>query len=411
MKKIIMMLVGVGMTLNSAVATPAVSDISARQRYPWNGLVDLKFTITGESGMKYDTSFTAKDMVGGTNVAMKTIRKSDGTTAAEKEKLLPGTYNWIWDAAADLPDGFKCERMTVTGTADLSAFPYTVKFNANGGTGTMANQSFTYGTAQNLKANAFTRNGYSFVGWATGANGAKVYSDKQSVNNLTTTANGTVNLYAVWKEKYSKVQLWAGGPYWATTNIGANEPWESGYYFWWGDTVGYKWENGKWIASDGSQSNYSFIDDNAFTCGMSVSALEYSEITLNHLLRAEYDAASMKWGSSWRMPTHQEQCDLIDKCDWSKTTMNGVVGYVFRGRGEYAHASIFLPCAGHGSETLLSSYGTHGYYSSSAPQTEGWERSLASWGMLLNDNNTVITNYNLWRYQGSSIRPVQSSTK
>jgi hypothetical protein len=56
----------------SAVAAESGITVEARQRYPWNGLVDLKFTITGESGTKYDTSFTAKDMVDGTNVAMKT---------------------------------------------------------------------------------------------------------------------------------------------------------------------------------------------------------------------------------------------------------------------------------------------------------------------------------------------------
>mgnify|MGYP001772605656 FL=1 len=61
------------------IATAAtVSDVTARQRYPWNGLVDLHFTITGDAGTKYDTSFTAKDMVGNTNIAMKTIRKADG---------------------------------------------------------------------------------------------------------------------------------------------------------------------------------------------------------------------------------------------------------------------------------------------------------------------------------------------
>ena len=81
----------------------------------------------------------------------------------------------------------------------LSAFPYSVKFNANGGTGTMANESFTYGTAKALTANAFTREGYTFQGWATSASGAKVYNDKQSVSNLTATANGTVNLYAQWR--------------------------------------------------------------------------------------------------------------------------------------------------------------------------------------------------------------------
>ena len=101
------------------IATAAtVSDVTARQRYPWNGLVDLHFTITGDAGTKYDTSFTAKDMVGNTNIAMRTIRKADGISAAAKEQLLPGSYNWVWDAAVDLPKDFKCDRVTVTGTAN-----------------------------------------------------------------------------------------------------------------------------------------------------------------------------------------------------------------------------------------------------------------------------------------------------
>ena len=76
---------------------------------------------------------------------------------------------------------------------------YSVKFNGNGNTGgSMTNQSFTYNSAQNLKANAFTKTGYTFAGWATSASGNKVYSDKQSVKNLTTTNGGTVNLYAKW---------------------------------------------------------------------------------------------------------------------------------------------------------------------------------------------------------------------
>ena len=61
-----------GVAVSAVAAEPGIT-VEARQRYPWNGLVDLKFTITGESGTKYDTSFVAKDMVGGTNIAMKTI--------------------------------------------------------------------------------------------------------------------------------------------------------------------------------------------------------------------------------------------------------------------------------------------------------------------------------------------------
>ena len=180
-------------TLTALAANPTIS-VSARQRFPWNGLVDLNFTITGTSGTKYDTSFMAKDMVGNTNITMATIRKADGSAAnVTKEQLTPGSYLWVWDAAADLPDGFECDRVTVTGTADIDAFPYSVKFNANGGSGSMANEPFTYGTAKALIANAFTRTDYTFQGWATSANGAKVYNDKQLVSNLADTSGAVVN--------------------------------------------------------------------------------------------------------------------------------------------------------------------------------------------------------------------------
>ena len=75
---------------------------------------------------------------------------------------------------------------------------YTVVFNANGGTGTMANQAFTYGTAQNLTEKTYTRDDYSFTGWATTADGDKVYDDQEEVSNLTTEDGGTVTLYAKW---------------------------------------------------------------------------------------------------------------------------------------------------------------------------------------------------------------------
>ena len=331
-----------GLCASTGLAAEPAITVSAKQRYPWNGLVDLQFTITGDSGVKYDTSFTAKDVVGGTNITMKTIRKADGTVAnATKEQLLPGNYHWVWDAAADLnvdsvtydsfistnsavlfrnqtlaastrcsvvfggtsiphvarrpiivkADGagkalqfqrndgtwLKCvcvhleqsgsditgyvkwarymsgaydvgtdfdsnsystmrvamsneeggygiasltlaypnsrvgwysDRVEITGTVNGT---YSVKFNANGGTGTMANEPYTYGTAKVLMPNAFTRSGYTFQGWATSASGSKVYSDKQVVSNLTSTAGAVVNLYAVWEAALYMVIDLSGG--------------------------------------------------------------------------------------------------------------------------------------------------------------------------------------------------------
>ncbi len=42
---------------------------------------------------------------------------------------------------------------------------YTVKYNANGGTGTMNDKKVTYGIPYNLAKNKFTREGYKFIGW------------------------------------------------------------------------------------------------------------------------------------------------------------------------------------------------------------------------------------------------------
>lgn len=381
-------------------ADPGIT-VSARQRYPWNGLVDLHFTITGDAGTKYDTSFTAKDMVGNTNIAMRTIRKSNGVAAKATEQLLPGNYKWVWDTVADLPKGFKCNRVRVAGTADVSAFPYSVKFNANGGTGTMANESFTYGTAKALTANAFTRTGYTFQGWATSASGAKVYNDKQSVLNLADASGAVVNLYAVWKE-YG-VQLWANGPCWATMNIGATKPEEYGYYFWWGDTIGYKRVNNKWIASDGSNSNFSFSESNAKTHNKTIATLKsWGWIDSNNKLVSARDAAQVHLGGNWRMPTKKEFDSLLSNCSLTWTTKNGVAGCIVKGKGDYSSASIFLPAASSAWGTDRPSGSGCNYWSSTANAD-----TLNAWYLYLESSRSYYTAYSA-RRSGCTIRPVYS---
>ena len=96
------------------------------------------------------------------------------------------------------PGGSYTTDAAVTLYAVWQANTYSVRYNANGGNGTMANSSHTYGVAKALSANAFTMTERIFGGWAISAGGAVVYSNGQSVSNLTT-ANGTVvDLYAVW---------------------------------------------------------------------------------------------------------------------------------------------------------------------------------------------------------------------
>lgn len=85
---------------------------------------------------------------------------------------------------------------------------YTIKYNANGGSGTMSSSSHTYDTAKALTANSFTRTGYTFLGWSTSSSATSpTYTDKQSVKNLTSTNGGTVTLYAVWQKNIVTVTL------------------------------------------------------------------------------------------------------------------------------------------------------------------------------------------------------------
>jgi uncharacterized repeat protein (TIGR02543 family) len=98
-----------------------------------------------------------------------------------------------------------------------------VVYNANGGSGTMANTTFTYGVAQNLQTNTFTRTCYDFAGWATSATGLVAYTNGQSVNNLT--AGATVTLYAKWKLTLEMVSI-SGGTFTMgspTTELGRSE--------------------------------------------------------------------------------------------------------------------------------------------------------------------------------------------
>jgi len=80
------------------------------------------------------------------------------------------------------------------GGGGSSSQTYTVSFNANGGSGTMTSQSITKNTSANLKANSFTRTGYTFAGWATTAGGSVSYVDSASYS----IGSSNVTLYAVW---------------------------------------------------------------------------------------------------------------------------------------------------------------------------------------------------------------------
>ena len=80
---------------------------------------------------------------------------------------------------------------------------YSVEFDANGGSGTMAPEAMTCGKPRALTANAFKRVGYDFAGWRDGE--GNEYRNKESVLNLSETDGGVVTLYAQWEPVVYKI--------------------------------------------------------------------------------------------------------------------------------------------------------------------------------------------------------------
>ena len=104
------------------------------------------------------------------------------------------TYNGAaWDFESDtVPAG------NITLVAKWTANSYKIVFHANDGSETTKEQSVTYDEKTALEDNTFTRNGYTFAGWATEENGAVAYLNGATVINLASESGAEVHLYAVW---------------------------------------------------------------------------------------------------------------------------------------------------------------------------------------------------------------------
>lgn len=84
-----------------------------------------------------------------------------------------------------------------------TAYTYTVKYNANGGSGAPEQQTKTYGVTLTLSSTKPTRTNYTFKGWGTSSGSTTVaYAAGGSY-----TANASITLYAIWELNYTKPKI------------------------------------------------------------------------------------------------------------------------------------------------------------------------------------------------------------
>lgn len=137
-----------------------------------------------------------------------------GATAKVKSgSVFEGWYNDLTKKNVETSETFVPQKqngryVSASYVAHFRPQRYTLAFDANGGVGEMAAQTFGHGQYLPLNECLFSREGYDFVGWALSENGEKQFSDKAEVQFTNLVSSGSkpkdgdsATLYAVWQER------------------------------------------------------------------------------------------------------------------------------------------------------------------------------------------------------------------
>ncbi len=220
-----------------------------------------------------------------------------------------------------------------------------------------------------------------------------------NISDVTTLIDYLLSGTWPWEEWHEYIDLGLpSGTLWATSNVGASSPEESGYFFAWGETTpktAYTWENYKWCnGSKYTMTKYCIHSNHGYN-GFVDGKTE---------LDPEDDAAYVNWGSLWRMPTMDQLDELREKCTWTGTKRNGVDGMLVTGPNGN---SMFMPVPGFYEEVGLCNV-DEGYC---------WSRSLGTtysyrcYALYFYPGHFYPGGVNLYeyydRYYGFSVRAVR----
>ena len=186
------------------------------------------------------------------------------------------------------------------------------------------------------------------------------------------------------------------GTLWATCNVGANNPLESGLYFQWGNIVGhmayevgkdkqFNWSDYKWYLSGNDYEE-------------NIKFKKYT--TTGAKLDLEDDAAHIHMGGDWHMPTPEQIKELLDNTTNTWTTQDGVNGRLFTSKSDNSK-SIFIPAAGVAWDDSVQNSGGYGYVWSSMLDTD-----LVNYGQGLYFDSGNVLLYGSNRCNGLSVRGV-----
>lgn len=169
-----------------------------------NASKSVSFNVTVPAWTSYVIKYNAN---GGSGAPSNQTKWKDQTLTLSSTKPTRTGHTFLgWSTSSSATSatysagGSYTANSAATLYAVWKANTYTVKYNANGGTGAPSNQTKTYGVTLKLSSTVPTRTNYTFLGWSTSASASSAtYSAGGNY-----TANSAVTLYAVWKLAYTK---------------------------------------------------------------------------------------------------------------------------------------------------------------------------------------------------------------
>ena len=156
----------------------------------WNGSI-IKATTFKNLTDEQDKTVTLEANFEDTSITLPSVEKTGYTCVLKDEN---NTYQP--ESSIILNGNGDNKELTV----ECGANTYTVSYNANGGSGTMDATTCTYDKDCTLRANTYTKVGYTFDHWELNAN---TYKDQATVKNLG--ESGNVELKAIWKANTYKI--------------------------------------------------------------------------------------------------------------------------------------------------------------------------------------------------------------
>ena len=152
------------------------------------------YTVKIAGATVKEGTYSINGKTGTYTIASGTYEVAKGTSAKSVAFSVSFAFNLTWS-------GTYKGTLSASGSISVAAkTSYTIKYNANGGSGAPSSQSKWHGTNITLSNTTPTRSGYTFKGWGTSASSTTVsYAAGASY-----TQNAAITLYAIWSQSYKK---------------------------------------------------------------------------------------------------------------------------------------------------------------------------------------------------------------